>query len=166
MQERTKRRLRRYRRNLKEVRWYTFWRFWSILALCTVFSATATFLNFNEKIFVDDKTLLYGLSVMCFLFLSFDVCLMRRDYYKIAHKRKYRMVSYISHGVFALINVVTGIFFSHTQTYAVVFGITKFLRFSHQQVSSALSALVFNAAVMIFIELAYIGMHWLDLDHG
>jgi len=166
VQERTKKRLKRYRKNLKEVRWYIFWRFLSIVALSTVFSAISTFLNLNKKLLVDDKSLLYGLAAMCFLFLVVDVPLMRRDYYVIAHKRKYRMVSYISHGLYALVNIVTAKFFANTHAYVIVFGITKFLRFSHQQITPVMSAIVFNAIVILFIEVAYIGMQWLDLDHG
>ena len=166
MRERTRKRLKRYRKNLKEVRWYIFWRFLSIVALSTVFSAASTFLNLNQKLLVDDKSLLYGLTLMCFLFWIFDAGLMRKDYYRIAHKRKYRMVSYISHGVYALINIVTGKFFAGTHAYVIVFGITKFLRFSHQSITPVMSALAFNAIVILSIEMAYIGMGWLDLDHG
>ena len=166
MRERTKKTLKRYRKNLKEVRWYIFWRFLSVMALSTVFSMTSTFLNINQKLLIDDKSLLYGLTFMCFLFLTFDVTLMRKDYYRLAHKRKYRMVSYISHGAYALINIVTAFFFDHTYAYVAVFGMTKFLKFSHQGVTSVVSALVFNAVVLLCVEPAYIGMRWLDLDHG
>ncbi len=166
MQERTKKRYKRYWRNLKEVRLYIFYRFLSVLGLSIVFSAIPTILSLNGIVFFSQRRLLFGLAAMCVCFLFLDIFFMRKDYYRIAHKRKYRMVNYISHGAFAVINIVACRFFAHTQIYAFVFGITKVLRFSHCNINPVISAIVFNAVVLISIHFAPAGMKWLHLHHG
>ncbi len=166
MRERTKRRYRRYWRNLKEVKWNILWRFLTLMIMSIVFSTFATLLNLKGVLLNSRETLMSGLLGMCFCFLFLDIVLMRKDYYRLTHKRKYRMVNYISHSAYALVNLVMCHFFSHSYAYAFVFSITKFARYTHIEFSPAVSALFFHAILIVAIRYAPIGMKWLHMHHG
>lgn len=166
MRERTKRRYKRYWNNLKDVKLHILLRFLSLLVLSVLFSTAATILNLKGVLLNSRQTLMSGLGMMFLMFFIVDFALMRKDYYILTHKRKYRMVSYISHGAFAFVNVLMCRFFSSTYLYAFTFSITKFLRYTHFDVSPTLSALIFNAVLIIAIQFAPIGMKWLHLHHG
>lgn len=166
MRERTKRRYKRYWNNLKDVKLHILLRFLSLMVLSAFFSTAATLLNLKGVLLNSRQTLMSGLGMMCVMFFIVDVALMRKDYYILTHKRKYRMVSYISHCAFAFVNLLSCRFFSHTYVYAFVFSITKFARYTHFDISPMLSAVVFNAVLIIAIRYAPIGMKWLHLHHG
>lgn len=166
MRERTKRRLKRYWRNFKQVRLYILVRFLIILGMSTVLSTVATILNFNNILLTTQSMLLTGLTGFCIFFLFFDIIIMRRDYYRLTHKRKYRMVNYISHGMFAVINIAASYLIPNTYFYAFVFSITKFARYSHFGITPLLSAIIFNVIVMISVHFAPLGMKWLHMHHG
>lgn len=166
MQERTKKRYLRYWKNFKAVKLYIFYRFLSVLGLSVVFSSIATALSLSGIILYSQKRLLFGLTAFCVCFLLLDISFMRKDYYRIAHRRKYCMVNCISHGLFAVINIAACKVFAHTQVYAFVFGITNALSFSHCNVNPVISAIVFNLLALVSIQFATIGMKWIHLHHG
>ena len=166
VKERTKRRYKRYWNNLKEVKWHILQRFLSLILMSAFFSSIATLLNINGIFLNTREKLMMGLSVMSLWFLALDVMLMRKDYYRLTHRRKYRMVSYISHSVFALVNILTCRFFAHSYMYAFIFSITKFARYTHYNLNPVLSAVIFNAVLIIAIRYAPIGMKWLHMHHG
>lgn len=166
MQERIKRRYKRYWKNLKEVKWHILMRFLSLMFMSMFFSTVATMLNLRGIVLTSQQTLMSGLAMMSLCFFIIDVVLMRRDYYILTHKRKYRMVSYISHGAFALVNLVMCRFFASSYAYAFVFSITKFARYTHYQFSPVVSALIFNAVLIAAIRFAPVGMKWLHMHHG
>jgi len=166
VKERTKKRYKRYWNNLKEVKLHIFQRFLSLILMSIFFSSIATMLNLKGILFTSQSTLMMGLSGMGLCFLALDIFLMRKDYYRLTHKRKYRMVNYISHGAFALVNIVACRFFTHSYAYAFVFSITKFARYTHYNLNPMLSAAIFNAVLIIAISYAPIGMKWLHMHHG
>lgn len=165
MRERTKRRFKRYWKNLKEVKWYILLRFLSLIVMSAVFSTFATILNFSKILLNTQETLLFGLTLICLCFLATDIEFMRKDYYRLTHKRKYRFVNYISHGAFAAVNLFMSRYFSNSYVYAFTFSITKFARYTHLEISPVISALVFNAILMVAIRFAPTGMK-LHMHHG
>ncbi len=166
MQERTKKRYKRYWKNLKEVKLNILWRFLTLMILSTLLSTVATLLNLKGAVLNSREALMSGLLRMSFCFFFIDIVLMRRDYYRLTHKRKYRMVNYISHGAYALVNLLMCHFFSNSYVYAFVFSITKFARYTYIELTPAISALIFNAILIIAIHFAPVGMKWLHMHHG
>ncbi len=138
-------------RAFKPLRRYTFFRFLSILLISTVFSSIITVLSLNQIWLISEKRLLLGVTIAAFLAYVVDILLMRRDYRKYSHVRPYNMINFVSHGAFAVVNLVLCLFFAHTHFYAYVFGITKLLRFTPAHMNPFFAAVIMNMFLMFTI---------------
>lgn len=166
MRARTKKRYKRYWKNFKEVKLYILLRYISILIFGGAFSAVPVILSFDGATISSRKDFLLAMSVACVCFLILDVIFMRKDYYRIAHSRKYQMVNNISQGMYFVTNVVSAKFFGDTYIYTCLFGITNVLNYTHHSVEAIISAICFNMIVFVLIQLAPLGMKWIHLEHG
>lgn len=166
MRERTKKRYRKYWNNLKDVKWHILFRFLLLMIMSAFFSTIAMLLESSGIISNARESVLYELLIICLCFLILAIGFMRRDYYILAHRRKYRMVSYISHGVFALVNLVMGVFFPYSNIYEFTFHITKLAVYTTCEVSPAVSVLVFQVILLVAIHYAPAGLKWILLQHG
>ncbi len=151
---RAKERRQSFLRAFKPLRLYTFLRFLSILLISTVFSTIITLLSLNQIWLISEKRLLLGVTIAAFLAFVVDIIFMRRDYRKFSHIRPYSIVNFISHGAFAVVNVVSCCFFAHTHFYAYVFGITKLLRFTPAHIHPVFAAVFMNLFLLFSIPCA------------
>ena len=152
---------RRFWRTFKPVKGYTILRFLSILFLSTLFSAIVTYLNLQRIWIISPNRLFFSTTIAALLALTADFLWMRRDYMKYADKRTYRVVNFVSHGVFAAVNVTASIFYSKTYTYAYMFGIMKLLRIAPPYMPPFFSAIIMNAVLLLCINAAMTGIKWL-----
>ncbi len=152
---------RRFWRTFKPVKGYTFLRFLSILFLSTLFSAIVTYLNLQRIWIISPNRLFFSTTIAALLALTADFLWMRRDYMKYADKRTYRVVNFVSHGVFAVVNVTASIFYSKTYTYAYMFGIMKLLRIAPPYMPPFFSAIIMNIVLLLCINAATTGIKWL-----
>ncbi len=149
--ERAKKRWQSFLRAFKPVRMYTFFRFLSILLISTIFSTIVTFLSLNKIWLISEKRLLLGVTIAAFFAFITDIIFMRRDYRKFSHIRPYSIVNFISHGAFAIVNIVSCCFLAHSHFYAYVFGITKLLRFTPIHIHPVFAAVFMNLFLLFSI---------------
>ena len=166
MRERTKRRYKRYWKIFKDVKLYILVRYISILVLGAVCSVVPVLLSSYTATISTRSDFLFAMSMACICFLFVDVILMRKDYYRISHRRKYKMVNCISQGMYLVTNLVSAKLFGGTYIYTCIFGVTNVLNYTHHNIDAVISALVFNAVVFGLMQLAPIGLHWVQLEHG
>lgn len=152
---------RRFWRTFKQVRGYTFLRFFSIILISLIASAPLTFLNLHGIWLISPNRLFFGTSIAALLALVLDFLWMRRDYRKYADKRVYRVVNFVSHGAYAIVNITASIFFSKTYTYAYLFGIMKLLRIAPPYMPPFFSAILMNGLLFLCINAATTGIKWL-----
>ncbi len=166
MRARTKKRYKRYWKNLKEVKLYILLRYISILIFGGAFSAVPVIFSFDGATISSRKDFLVAMSVACACFLILDVIFMRKDYYRLSHRRKYQMVNCIPQGMYFVTNVVSAKLFGDTYIYTCLFGITNVLNYTHHNIDSIISAITFNVMVFGLMQLAPTGLRWIHLEHG
>jgi|GEM_PF-5602201 len=166
MRQRTKRRYKRYWKNFKEVKLYILLRYISVLVLGVVLSSLSTLLILDREIVDSHRDFLMIMSIAFLIFLFLDIFFMRKDYYRISHRRKYIMVNGISHGMYTVTNIVAALFFSDTGIYAYLFGVGNIFNYAHGGISHVISAMLFNGTMIVAIQLAPTGLRWIQLDHG
>ena len=153
--------LKRFWRSFKPVSGYTLLRFISIIFISVITSAPLALLNLYGIWVISPNRLFFATSIAALLALTLDFLLMRRDYMKFADRRTYRIVNFVSHSAFAVVNITASCFFSKTYTYAYMFSIMKLLRFAPPYMPPFLSAIVMNIVLLICINAATTGIKWL-----
>ena len=164
LEKRTKKRIKKYWRNLKEIKWVALKRFLELVVLSAFFSVLTTICK-EKGILTTKSSLSSTLVLMYICFMLLDVFLMRKNYYYLAHRRKYYMANYIAHGTYMAINL----FYCknlNSMVYKYFFSITGFIGYSHMNISMYISAIVFNIILILGIRLASVGMQWLHMNHG
>lgn len=149
-------------KNLKTIAVTSSKRFAEILLVNMVLSAFVTALNF-VGILNSQQQIFHALLVGVFMSLAINIALMRQCYYDLTNRMIYYTSNYIAYFLFMVVNLVVGAVFDE-YVYAWMFSLAKVARFSHHQVSSLVSAFIFNGVMFISINFAPIGMGWLIMD--
>lgn len=137
-------------------------RFVEILVVNILISAAIMLLNIIG-ILGTQKQIFHGMIAGTVLSIVINFVFMRRCYYVLTNRFLYYTSNYIAYAMFLAVNLFVGAVFDN-YTYAWLFAVAKVARFSHYQVGSFVSALIFNMVMFLSVLLAPVSMGWVMTD--
>lgn len=135
-------------------RFVVLFRVLELLASAVVLSAVITLFNVMGLVV---KRYLLVLTILAFniIYVLFNISKLKMCYYDLRNKKNYYALAFLSHLIFAAINVLCYTLFSN-KVYAWAFSITKILTYTG--INTKISIFFFHLIGIVTIFIASIGM--------
>ena len=142
-------------------RFIVYRRLAEIFLPCIIFSTFITLFNVSGVVYKRYNVIIMILAFVL-IFTIYNFIKLRRCYFDMRNKKLFYMLNFISHGIFAAVNIILFAFVPN-KVYAWFFAITKALTFLN--IDTIYSILFFHFVGLLCIVASPIGMKWI-FDKG